>query len=160
MRVIGSKLTHSKRSLRFDHSILPRISLLLSHSLNNIPNFYLFPSASDMSKHFCFKKLLTINLFSCMKKSPPPPLLCLHPCVSPHLFLYFSSAFSVFLGWTLCFSCLGLLAIQLWLISIVFACWRYFHDKSIFFVSFVPAHSSAAVVVLRPLNNVEVCPSV
>ncbi|KAI3420310.1 hypothetical protein GPALN_003621 [Globodera pallida] len=39
----------------------------------------------------------------------------------------------VYMGWTLCLSCLCLLAIQLWLISIVFTCWRYFRDKRILF---------------------------
>ncbi|KAH7723811.1 Protein C30F12.3 [Aphelenchoides avenae] len=31
-----------------------------------------------------------------------------------------------YMGWTLVGSCIALLALQIWLISIVFACWRYF----------------------------------
>uniref|UniRef100_A0A914GT22 Uncharacterized protein n=1 Tax=Globodera rostochiensis TaxID=31243 RepID=A0A914GT22_GLORO len=49
----------------------------------------------------------------------------------------------VYMGWTLCLSCLCLLAIQLWLISIVFTCWRYFRDKRILFRETQPRRTTA-----------------
>jgi hypothetical protein len=35
----------------------------------------------------------------------------------------------VYMGWSLVLLCMCVLAVQLWLASIVFSCWRYFKDK-------------------------------
>lgn len=70
----------------------------------------------------------------------------------------------IYMGWFLCASCLCLLALQLWLLSIVFACWRYFRDKKCFFADGTDereqavrdttmARNSSALIVLHPINN-------
>uniref|UniRef100_A0A915DFT2 Uncharacterized protein n=1 Tax=Ditylenchus dipsaci TaxID=166011 RepID=A0A915DFT2_9BILA len=57
------------------------------------------------------------------------------------------SQYLTYFGWTMVGSCLVLLALQLWLISIVFACWRYFRDKHNY--GFSKGYTSS-FVILRP----------
>lgn len=45
-------------------------------------------------------------------------------------------------------SCLMLLALQWWLISIVFACWRYFRDKKNF--GYAKGYNTSSFVVFCP----------
>uniref|UniRef100_A0A7E4VIQ4 MARVEL domain-containing protein n=1 Tax=Panagrellus redivivus TaxID=6233 RepID=A0A7E4VIQ4_PANRE len=57
-----------------------------------------------------------------------------------------SSADSSSMGWLMVTSCIVVIALQIWLISIVFACWRYFRDKHAY--GFTKGYHS--YIVLRP----------
>ncbi|KAI1709262.1 hypothetical protein DdX_11332 [Ditylenchus destructor] len=61
-----------------------------------------------------------------------------------------SDKYLSYVGWTMVGSCLVLLALQLWLISIVFACWRYFRDKHNY--GYAKGHTSS-FVILRPSSK-------
>uniref|UniRef100_A0AC34RAL3 Uncharacterized protein n=1 Tax=Panagrolaimus sp. JU765 TaxID=591449 RepID=A0AC34RAL3_9BILA len=56
-----------------------------------------------------------------------------------------------YMGWMLVGSCVIVIVLQFWLISIVFSCWRYFRDKRA--VGYIKGYNS--YIVLRPpfFNN-------
>ncbi|CAD5208790.1 unnamed protein product [Bursaphelenchus xylophilus] len=61
-----------------------------------------------------------------------------------------NDSYLIYMGWTMVGSCVAVLGLQLWLISIVFACWRYYRDKREY--GYSKGHTSS-LVVLRPVPD-------
>ncbi|KAI6182353.1 hypothetical protein M3Y97_00371200 [Aphelenchoides bicaudatus] len=53
----------------------------------------------------------------------------------------------IYMGWTLVGSCAAIMALQFWLITITFSCWRFFRDKREFGYS---KGYTSSFVILRP----------